>query len=386
MLDCFYYFCKSMRRFPHKAPAIFVSQLKYGYRMLLKMRYILVALFTLLTTSCMSEYANDYKGGFIHLTTPTEGVVESESQSVDIPERVASFSKMFIAKNTLMMFNDDGRSFYDAYTLPNLRFIDNLGKRKDLDGFHIAPYPSSIHVTGDRFEILDNGYIDSINIHYSELEVLGRTRIKGPTRELACFTILDTTLFAITPDPGLFSQKSSDPLDDCEIMIVNRYNGSVTKTGEFPPVMRQNGIETGIKVMTPNTSLRRFAVFYSLQKQLKLIDFNGEVLKSIAIDVPPYLNYETMSASNNWGNYVYYTDCTSSDKHIYALCRNESRKNYNTGKGAEKSEIHVFDWDGNFLKIIKLDEPISCFTVSESYGKIYCLSAKSPDKISVYSL
>ncbi|MDE7134034.1 MAG: hypothetical protein K2N86_01980, partial [Rikenellaceae bacterium] len=195
------------------------------------------------------------------------------------------------------------------------------------------------------------------------------------------FTMLDDSLFGVRPEPELFAAGVGASNSKGELTIVNNSDGSMVQVGEYPEVMRQNQIEIGGKCFAVNEKLRRFACFYSLQKQFKIIDFEGNELHRVAVDMPPYLNYESMSFSNKWGGHVYYTDCCAHGDYIYALCLNQARDSYMADMSDENSEIHIFDWSGQLLKVVKCNRPVSCFAVSEEYGTIYASSSAAPDNI-----
>lgn len=340
---------------------------------------IIVAISATVMASCSVTVENDYDGGFDHITEPLHGTVQIRSEAIREPEKVLIPLRLFISKNVLVLLNDNGESFYNIYTLPGLRFINTLGKRQNLEGLHVSPYAESVRVYDEGFEIFDNGSLKEILIHFDELEISETRRIAGPTKDLLGFTPLDDSLYAIIPEPELFRPGSHSPFADSEILIVNDNNGHIIRVGEFPPSMRENGLETGVKIFAVNGRSRRLAVFYHLQKQMKIVDFNGNVIRSVAVDIAPYLNYETMSFSNKWGDYVYYTDCYASDDYIYALCLNEVRNRYIADVGKKNSEIHIFDWDGNLVEVIQCDRPLTCFTVSEKYGDIYAASIIYPE-------
>lgn len=341
----------------------------------------IVVISAALSASCAVKVENGYDGGFDHVTKPLYGTVQIKSEMIKEPEKVLIPLRLFISKDVLVLLNDNGESFYNIYTLPNLRFINTLGKRQNLEGLHVSPYAESVRVGDQGFEIFDNGSLKEILIHFDELEISETKRIAGPTKDLIGFTPLNDSLYAIVPEPELFKNGTHSPFDDSEVLIVDNNSGDITRVGEFPPSMRENGLEAGVKVFAVNEKSQRLAVFYHLQKQMKIVGFDGKVIRSVAVDIAPYLNYETMSFSNEWGDYVYYTDCYAADNYIYALCLNESRNRYMWDMGKKNSEIHIFDWDGNLLQIIRCDYPLTCFTVSEKYGYIYASSIIYPDYI-----
>jgi len=342
---------------------------------------IIVAISAAFSASCAGTAGNRYDGGFDHVTEPLEGTVQTKAEMIREPEKVLIPLRLFISKNVLVLLNDNGESFYNIYTLPNLRFINTLGKRQNIEGLHVSPYAESVRVNDEGFEIFDNGSLKEILIHFDELEISETKRITGPTKDLIGFTPLDDSLYAIVPEPELFKTGNRSQFDRCEFLIVDSNDGQIVEAGEFPPSMRKSGAEAGIKIFAVNERKRRLAVFYHLHKQMKIVGFDGKVIRSVAVDIPPYLNYETMSFSNKDGKYVYYTDCYASDKYIYALCLNEIRDRYMSDIGKRHSEIHIFDWNGDLIKVIQCDHYLTCFTVSERYGNIYASSIIYPEHL-----
>ena len=58
---------------------------------------------------------------------------------------------------------------------------------------------------------------------------------------------------------------------------------------------------------------------------------------------------------------------------IYALCYGRTREEYGSLRVVFGTVVHVFDWAGNFVKALELDEEILGLTVDPQTGLLYGL-------------
>ena len=65
----------------------------------------------------------------------------------------------------------------------------------------------------------------------------------------------------------------------------------------------------------------------------------------------------------------YYTGITTTSKYVYALYMNQSREE--AFDKEQPTEIHVFDWDGNFVKKLVANEYLYSITVNANDNAIY---------------
>ena len=90
----------------------------------------------------------------------------------------------------------------------------------------------------------------------------------------------------------------------------------------------------------------------------------------------------------NENSRVYYNDIDVSDNYIYALYVNvnvnETLNEMLDDDEVEESEIHVFDWDGNFLMRYILEGYYESFTIDERNNRFYAVNPYDISK-NIYS-
>ena len=135
---------------------------------------------------------------------------------------------------------------------------------------------------------------------------------------------------------------------------------------------------TYLKTCVSHPNGKRFAAFYGRFKRWRLFDESLNMIKDIDVKVEPC---QTDAAQNPANQPTYYIGQPyATDKHIYVLCSNK-----NTEKDG-RSELQVWDWDGNALACYTFDRKLSLMAISEKYNKIYGVDNMIEDKIFVYNL
>lgn len=332
-------------------------------------------LILLLSISCSSiehSYKPYYNDGFKHITYPDSIVHHLKSTLATNVGKIDAPSHMFISRQSLVVYNDNGTAFYNVYTLPSLTFINYLGRRRINNGVHLSPYALTIRPTEIGFDILDNGYIKHMRMMYNDLKVESKTLIKTTEKILPAFQILNDSMYVTMPEIDIFESEARSPYAKSELVIYNNNSGFATPIGTFAPAIAQTKTKVGTKCIAVNPQKQRFIVFYNFFKQYKIFDFSGKELQRTIIDNPPSINYENYRGDNSHPNYTFYISCCSTPEYIYALCSNVRR---NKSKAHHNSEIHLFDWDGNLLKVFKTDNSLSTFTVSEDGKHLYATSS-----------
>lgn len=72
-----------------------------------------------------------------------------------------------------------------------------------------------------------------------------------------------------------------------------------------------------------------------------------------------------------------YKDVIASDKYIYALYSGRTFKDYQLSCN-ECESLYVYDWTGKFMRLYKLDVPVTHICLNEQQNKLYAI-ANIPD-------
>lgn len=365
-IDNFCLFCNSL----------FVDMLRLKSTSIFFPHYLFVILLSLFSCNNAEKVYNSYyNDGFKHVTFSDSITHKIKSTPLTNVGRLEAPSYMFISRQALVVYNDNGKSFYNIYTLPSLTFINYLGRRRINNGVHLSPYPLTIRPTDIGFDILDNGYIKHMRIMYNELKVESRTLIKTKEKILPAFQMLNDSMYVVMPELEVFAIPVRGLYGRNELVIFNNNSGKATPIGSFPPALEQTKTKVGTKCIAVNPQKERFMVFYSYFKQYKIFDYSGKELLKAVIDNPPSINYENYRGDGSHPTYYFYVACCSTPNFVYALCNNTGRGLSKKIGSANNSEIHLFDWNGNLLKVYKADHSLNTFTVSEDDKHIYATSA-----------
>jgi len=104
---------------------------------------------------------------------------------------------------------------------------------------------------------------------------------------------------------------------------------------------------------------------YTYFKYFKIFDINSKISKSFNFIDQPAQNFKKIDNINvsTENAYLYYTKVSTTNNYIYGLCYEKKRDLMN--KHPEKCipEVHVFNWNGKPIAILKLDQTINTFCV-----------------------
>lgn len=136
-------------------------------------------------------------------------------------------------------------------------------------------------------------------------------------------------------------------------------------------------------VLHPDES--KIAIAMTLIGQLNIINLQTGKMECFKIEGTKDMSYLEKSIPQNF--HAYYQNVTADEQHIYALYVNKpffaNEKLNNTNMHSH--EIHVFDWNGNFLKRLYLDQEVQQIRLNAANGLLYA-KENIGDRIFVYEL
>jgi hypothetical protein len=132
-----------------------------------------------------------------------------------------------------------------------------------------------------------------------------------------------------------------------------------------------------LKGSTARPDGKRFATFYAYFKRWRVFDSNGTLTHDISVEIPPC----KPDSEDPRDKYTYYSSPFSTDKYIYAFCRNQK----GSAPRAEETELQVWDWDGNPVARFTLDKYISCFTVDEQRKTLYGANSDEGNEETIFT-
>lgn len=112
----------------------------------------------------------------------------------------------------------------------------------------------------------------------------------------------------------------------------------------------------------------RFAIAYQFAPRVEIVSRNEEHLATAIGPREGHPSYRMQRDRFFWNddNVSLYTGVAASDRHIYVLycgCRFAAEQ--------EMRAVHVFDWDGNFVKELAFDRPVNTIAVTRDDRLLY---------------
>lgn len=327
-------------------------------------------LFTFLISSILS-CTNEKKEKTYNVQIPEESISLSGS-AVPFFGEMFRPAKLYISNNKLVVFDDVQKDLFKVFNLPDLNYC----------------YAFSSKGGGpDEFQMIDK---ESINIIDGNFEIFYRNKLYRYQIGDSKFTLLknddsDLVLTSISPVNNfrhLYDNVyvfNNDLKSGKEFSVINTKEKEESAFGELKPTddpeLKDNPNAFYSKALCSNKQKKRFAAFYYHRPSFSLYDKKGKLLKTVSISPEQY--------SFN-PHIMYFVEPYATDKYIYAMWVFMDKKNVEQDFNAFRPEIFVFDWDGNFVKRIKLDKPIITFAVSEKNNELYAVSFMEDDLNKVY--
>ncbi|WP_455591635.1 BF3164 family lipoprotein [Bacteroides sp.] len=140
----------------------------------------------------------------------------------------------------------------------------------------------------------------------------------------------------------------------------------------YQGTMRTNGRQQFVFV----TSHARQIYLYKVTSDGNIIK-TGEIIDSYAQYVPDYSTKGSYSVAFDSEVPECYKDVIASDKYIYALYSGRTYKDYKLSCN-ECESLYVYDWTGKFVRLYKLDVPVTNICLNEQQNKLYGI-ANIPD-------
>lgn len=136
-------------------------------------------------------------------------------------------------------------------------------------------------------------------------------------------------------------------------------------------------------VLTSNTKVGEMASFMVCFPQVYILDAKSQQWKSIAVDNRIRKWKQLLKEPFTMEKDQYYIAATSSSEYIIASYNGYSLEK--VMRGGYGSEIHIFDWRGDFLYKLTTPKEISAMTFDHKSNHLYCIE-QSTGKILRYDL
>lgn len=183
------------------------------------------------------------------------------------------------------------------------------------------------------------------------------------------------------PDLGQFVLQSE------KSCITYRYvgmNNEVSNTFELnKSIDKENFVTYLSSVMAGNLNNGKVVDAMIFFPQINIFDAENGTLKSVAVDKAYSTWKSVISRAIGTVTKQYYVGAATSQDYIFAAYKDVTLEELM--KRVQGTSVHVFDWEGNFLYDIKVEEDIEDMTFDSRTGYLYCIE-KSERKIVRYDL
>lgn len=344
-------------------------------------KLISVAFLTLAIFSCSSFQENN---GFI--VTEVESIAASDT----LYSNVYHFTeKQFLFPNRIENINDQfliaiepgTHDRFNVFSLPDLNFLYSFGSigRGPGEVSSIITFPSAsiskpYLIVHDpvNFRLIRYGITDD------DIIVLSESTIRYDTQDspLNGLTKVSDSLFI-----AFYGTSDREETNHEFVALQPDNEKSLFTFGNYPDtdLTAHMRAQHFVKTVTSKPDGQNIAAFYMNHPYLKIYDNEGMLLNYTTIGGELSNQNLTFPAS-----VILRSQSRASDNYIFVLrvyaTLNEMESKY------YRPIIEVWDWNGNPLSAAVLDKPVSAFTVSEVYNKIFAISSLEENRIFEYDL
>ena len=307
---------------------------------------------------------------------PIQKDVKSKSISVPID---------LYGKTTSLVVTDDYiifvRSFLDplfyVFDIKNYSFLGSFGRRgKGPNEFELSDARTATKFkNGIRVFDIHKGfaYIDLSEFRSKKKYNIKFIRLPGELYLLNDAIQLNNRVIGM-PDIG-----KSDKM----YVLYDLLSEKITYFGEYPEIFNKKykkffwGVFWRHSAAKPDCT--RFVSFFDGVKMFRIYDENGDL--KVEKIIKTFKIFEENSISKN-PKKAYYKTIRVTDKYIYALCLDEFRNQLLRSFPV----IEVWDWMGNPVCKLMLDQHIQTFDISDDGKILFAVDREVSDKLFIYEI
>lgn len=290
--------------------------------------------------------------------------VELYADSISIPPVLLAVTRMFIAHDTLIVYEQRKDTLFSFWKLPDCQYLFSAGtKGQGPDEFLML---DKVFVETDNgfktFELSSNKVKNLMIDRKEGLKLSSEQRLEVEQMPLNRLLFLaDSSYCFLSNDENyeytlLDKKQKTHNFSQYPIEMIDK------KADEI-----NSFVYNKLTVAKPDGE--KFAAFYGYIKMLRIHDRRGDLLKEHVMGKP-------VDLSDGDKRLTYYSSYPfASDKYIYVLNVVENQK-----------KMEIWSWDGIPVAHFLLDKKIDSFTVSEKYNKVYAVDRDNENVIYTYNV
>lgn len=286
-----------------------------------------------------------------------------EADSISIPPVLLSVTRLFIANDMLVAYEQRRDTLFSFWSLPHCDYLFSAGtKGQGPDEFLMLDRTYSETSQGFKLFELASNKVKEIAVDASgSFKVVANKQLNIEGRGLNRFLFLENGRCCFVSDK-----------EEYEFALLDE-KGSLTYFGDYPNGILEKGDDelnrfTYNKLTVSNPKGDKFASFYAYVKCCRIYNSKGELSVETMLEQPK----KTASGER----YVYYSSYPYADNEYIYLLTNE-----NEGKVLE-----VWNWEGILLARYLLDKPIDCLAVYSKQRKMYALCKENENIIYTFDI
>ena len=285
--------------------------------------------------------------------------VNLQFDSIVIPPKLLSVTRLFIAHDMLIAFEQRKDTLFSFWKLPECRYLFSAGiKGQGPDDFLTLDKVFVETVNGFKTFELSSNKVKEIKIDtIGGFKLLVEQRLNIDQMPLNRFTFLSDSSYCFLSDN-----------DNYEYTLLDKEH-HLRSFSPYPKVLYKEKDESNSylynKLLVSRPDGERFATFYAYVKMLRIYNKSGEMLKEVVMKEP-------VKTAGNEERTVY----SATNQCIYVL-NNESEL---------QKCLEVWSWDGTPITRYLLDKKINAFVISEKYNMIYAIDRDVDNVIYTYKI
>lgn len=346
------------------------------------MKLLLLIIFSTLIISCAKEKEEN---------TITFGKFPEEvflsHEEIKVTPNLYFVGGLILMDSILLTIDVKADTFFQAFKLPDYNHIGGYITKGNGPNEEILIDPYIQHISGNSFlyKNISSVKVIEFDVSSNKMELIKKIDLPEELMDLWHIFKLENDLIG------------SNPYNETKKEFI-AYDMNSEKERDFGPDFPnvEKEIEPHFRNMlfAKATTVRAtgdfFASVYDKFPILRIYTKKGNIHKEVRFEnkqvFPNALIQENPSESAINEITQNYRKIKSTNEFIYALYIGKAEKDIKEASGNFSNEIHVWDWDGNPIKRIKLDNDIFSFDVDSFDRFLICSSVNSLDTFYKYNL
>lgn len=331
------------------------------------MKRLIYLLFVIGLCACSGQQGNKVYTAF----QETDSLTASVHQ---IPPIMLNPKGLFLMDSFLVVFNDEMDTCFQVYDRENLNYRYSFGIHGSGPKDFNMPSGDAVAANSHEVVLVDGNRLTSISFAEGHPVVNRFKTLKQKPYYNGLLLLGDSTYVC-----------DGDFEDDKEFLFILP-NDSTRLMVDYPESIERFGSKLDRNqayghINAARPSGDRFASFYTSDRHFRIIDKDGNLLKDVRLEIPPFDPQIPLDPEQRR---IHTLSAFATQDYIYTLNLDMTPEEIYAQKGTPS--IQVFSWEGEPLRQYHLDRFISSFTVDEAKGLIYGAFANIENEIYTFQM